>query len=151
MAGPGVPAGKKIGGQAQLIDIMPTILDLCGADVPSDINGKSLLPLLKGTASAEREFAFAEADKDNDAPNIKRAIRSNTHKLYYDVRTGNEELYDILDDPGEQKNLIDSRPEVARRLRENLNSWMSGRKGNPKTVPLTEDEMQELRSLGYLR
>lgn len=117
IAGPGIPAGRIREEQVQLIDVMPTILDLCDAGAPASLEGKSLVPLILGEDAEWTEIAFAEADHKNVKHDIKRAVRTDRYKLYYDRHTKEEELYDLALDPGEQRNVIQSRPEVARSLR----------------------------------
>jgi arylsulfatase A-like enzyme len=151
VVGPGVPSGRQVEEQVQLIDLAPTILEVCGLKIPGGMEGASLLPLIQGTTAGWRPYAFAEADKDNEEYDLKRAIRTREFKLYFDRRSKEEELYDLAADPAEQADILDSRGDVAEVLRKELGTWMSTGRGQPERIVLTDREREELRSLGYLR
>jgi arylsulfatase A-like enzyme len=150
VVGPGIPAGKRIEEQVQLIDVMPMILDACGIRPPREIEGKSLLPLISGDAADWEQVAFAEADKDNEKPDIKRAVRTEKYKFYYDRLTGEEYLFDLSLDPAETESILDAEPELGKMHREQLREWMDTKRGNPKKIVFTESEKELLRALGYL-
>jgi arylsulfatase A-like enzyme len=150
IAGPGVPEGKLVTRQVQLIDIMPTILDLCRVPIPPEAQGQSMFPLMRQDDAEWTDLAFMEADWRNQKHDIKRAVRTDRFKLYYDRYSGHEELYDLLSDPGEQQNIIESHPEVAESLREKLKEWMATERGRPSRIELSEKEKESLRALGYL-
>ncbi|GAB4340072.1 MAG: sulfatase [Candidatus Abyssubacteria bacterium] len=151
MKGPGIAAGKRVEQQVQLIDIAPTILALCGENPPASLQGRSLLPLLGQNVPEWPEHAFVEADWRNEKHDIKRAVRTNGYKLYYDRLTGEEELYDLEKDPAEQVNILGEQPDVAEALRQRLREWMSSPRGTPQTITLTETEKDQLRALGYMK
>ena len=150
MAGPGVPEGRSVEKQVETIDIMPTILDLCDVEIPSEAQGRSLVPLIRGNLSEWTELAFSEADWRNRKHDIKRAVRTGRHKLYYDRMTGSEELYDLIADPGETRNILAANPEIAERLRKQLKEWMATDRGKPVRIKLNEKEKERLQALGYL-
>jgi arylsulfatase A-like enzyme len=150
MFGPGVPAGKIVEKQVEIIDIMPTILELCGAKAPPNMQGRSLLPLITQDDPEWTELAFAEADWKNEVYDVKRAVRAGRYKLYYDRRTKEEYLYDLLLDPGEKINVIDTHPDIAVSLRRKLKEWMATERGKPVPMELTEGEKERLRALGYM-
>lgn len=150
VTGPGIPAGKSIEEQVQLIDVMPMILDVCRIKAPGEIEGKSLLPLISGDAVDWEQVAFAEADKDNKKIDIKRAIRTDKYKFYYDRLTGEEYLFDLTLDPAEKESILASEPELAKMHREKLEKWMGTKRGTPKKIVFTENERELLRALGYL-
>jgi arylsulfatase A-like enzyme len=82
-----------------LIDLGPTILDAAGIDIPTYLEGRSLLPYLRGEAIKPRDFVFCE-------DNYQIMMRSQTHKLvYYIGQPENGELYDLQADPHELDNL----------------------------------------------
>jgi len=150
IAGPGIPSGRLVKKQVELIDVMPTILELCGAKVPPEVEGRSLLPLLAQEQGDWTEIAFAEADHKNEEHDVKRAIRTKRYKLYYDRLTKREELYDIILDPAERQNIVEQRPDVAKILRAKLKDWMNTKRGHAATITLSEKEKDRLRALGYL-
>lgn len=150
VVGPGIPAGKRIDEEVQLIDVLPLILDACHIKPPRGIEGESLLPLISGTAINWKQIAFAEADKDNAKEDIKRAMRTNNYKFYYDRLTGEEDLFDLSLDPAETKSVLEENPDMAKMYRDQLRLWMNTKRGNPKKISFTENEKELLRALGYL-
>lgn len=94
----------------QNIDHAPTFLEIAGAKVPSDIQGESYLPLLKGNHPKNwRQSLYYHFYEFPGEHAVKRhyGIRTERYKLihfYHDIDTW--ELYDLKNDPGEMKNLI---------------------------------------------
>jgi arylsulfatase A-like enzyme len=95
----------------QNIDYAPTILDIAGAKIPESMQGKSLKPLITGKQKdIGRKYLYYhyyEFVRDHTViPHI--AVRSDTHKLIYFYTVNEWQLYDLVKDPGEQKNLVAS-------------------------------------------
>ena len=97
-AGPGVVEGQVCGKPAELLDIYPTLLDLCGLPEKEGLEGRSLMPQLKD-ADAPREFP---AITTHNAGN--HGVRSEDWR-YIVYADGSEELYDMKNDPNEWTNL----------------------------------------------
>ncbi len=101
--------GTKIPAIVANIDIAPTFLALAGAPIPSAIQGKSLLPVLKNNKSKVRTELFCEYFLEAQFPRTPswRAIRSERYKyVHYPELQGADEFYDLQKDPGEMKNII---------------------------------------------
>jgi len=97
------------------VDIAPTILDLADVDVPSKMQGKSMLKALgKGTESWRKDWLYEYYEYPNpESVKPNRGIRTQTHKLIHYYNTPEEfELYDLVNDPGEKRNLYGD-PSVA--------------------------------------
>jgi arylsulfatase A-like enzyme len=93
-----------------LLDIVPTILDLAGAAVAPELSGRSLLPVLHNPqAAAPHDHVFASWHR----PGL-RLIRSVEWK-YILHENGEEELYNLAEDPAETKNLASHPPAAATR------------------------------------
>jgi arylsulfatase A-like enzyme len=96
----------------QNLDFAPTFLDLAGITVPADMQGQSLVPLLKGENPADlRKSIYYHYYEYPGAHMVKRhyGIRNDRYKLihfYYDIDAW--ELYDLKNDPHELNNLIDN-------------------------------------------
>ena len=121
-----LPAGRKTDEMVELVDVLPTLLELAGKPKPPDLHGRSLVDLLRGKPDAKgRETVFSEYLENEEA-----MIRSDRYKLI--VGTGRRhrldgyetgrplpgpyrKLFDVADDPGETKNLVD-RPDLASTL-----------------------------------
>ncbi|MEZ6130201.1 MAG: sulfatase [Planctomycetaceae bacterium] len=114
-AGPGIAAGGRCEQPAELLDMYPTLNDLCGLPQPAGLEGHSLLPQLQD-ASAVREWpAITTHNHDN------HGIRT-TDWRYIHYADNSEELYNMRHDPNEWRNLA-SDPQYATIL-EQHRSWI---------------------------
>jgi N-acetylglucosamine-6-sulfatase len=115
------------------IDLAPTLLSLGGVPVPSSVQGRSLVPLLKGERPPWRSSLLIEYYSDTVFPRIVqmgyKAVRTRQWKyIDYLELEGMDELYDLAADPFEMRNVIDlpaavdalgmMRKEMARLLQE---------------------------------
>jgi arylsulfatase A-like enzyme/tetratricopeptide (TPR) repeat protein len=157
IAGPGPLArGRIVDAQAGLTDVLPTVLDLMGWPPQKDLPGRSLAPMMTrpgaGREGSERALyieSMAPLLGRNWAP--LRGVRTSEWK-YIDAPTA--ELYDLKADPGESVNIHDSRPEVVRRLRGEMQAVIKRQAAlPPDTAPgpaVDLEARQKLQSLGYL-
>lgn len=76
----GLPAGVRHEGLTSHVDILPTLFDLMGVDVPDHVQGENLAPCLRGEAENERKYVFAEKNVTNFF-DPSRMVRSRCHKL----------------------------------------------------------------------
>lgn len=97
-----LPQGKVVGAPAMNMDIFPTLCDLCGLPKPRGLEGSSLLSVLKGTDEGRDRIALSENYRDGYAG---RMIRTAKWKYFF-YTDGEEYLYDLQADPGEESNLI---------------------------------------------
>jgi len=109
-----LPKGKVINAPVCLEDIMPTILDMAGIDIPESVDGKSMLPLLNGQEAEWRPFLHIE-----HAPKF-HALTDGKEKYIWSADTGSEQLFDLINDPRECHDLAPL-PEKA----EKLSMWRS--------------------------
>lgn len=112
--GPGVPVGKRVGDPVSTLDLGPTFMDYGGAQPLQVQHGASLRPLLE-SADARRTFALNEWGLLPGRVGVAlelRTVRTRTHKMTVDLRSGAGELYDLVADPWELTNLFDA-PEAA--------------------------------------
>ena len=110
--------GKRISKLVQSIDIMPTVLDIAGIDVPHQAQGKSLLGLMAGAVvSSPHEYIFSE--------NLgEKSIRSDEWKFFIDSY-GKKTLFNLRFDPKERYNVYSENIPVAKELEAELNKWKS--------------------------
>ena len=81
---PGVIApGRSTAALVELIDVVPTVLELCGVDVPANVQGRSLAPLLRGEAECHRDHVISEY-----ADNAEAMVRTDRWKLIHWRGTG---------------------------------------------------------------
>ena len=98
-AGPGIRAGQRCPRPAELLDIYPTLIELCGLPPRSDLEGVSLRPQLENSSTARVRPAITTHNQGN------HAVRSE-HWRYIRYADGTEELYDERTDPNEWTNLV---------------------------------------------
>jgi N-acetylglucosamine-6-sulfatase len=102
------------------IDVAPTLLELAGVSPPATVQGRSLVPLLKGLDREWRRSFLIEYYSDRVFPRIQKmgykAVRTARWKyIHYVELDGMDELYDLKADPYEMRNIIDRR-DAARAL-----------------------------------
>lgn len=93
--GPGVPRGARSSEPVEILDVMPTLLDLLGAPLPKGNQGISLVPAMKGGKA--REITYMQGRQN-------RIIRTKAAKYAY-WNDGSEILFDLERDPDEYRNV----------------------------------------------
>ena len=119
MAGPGVPRGERTAAPSSHLDLMPTLLELAGVEVPGvDRDGRSLVPVLEGRC-LERQERFLEFHPRIDARVYNHSIVTGGWRLtlYPNGEPGWGELFDLEADPGEHENLFNDGAHRTRRDR----------------------------------
>jgi arylsulfatase A-like enzyme len=135
LALPGVvPAKKRVTQQVQTTDILPTLLELLGIDVPKEIDGVSLRPLWSDAAVAERpaviEGRGAVSIIDGRWHYIQRSPIARHLQLGSVDFEKALELYDLSNDPGERQDVSAQHPDEVSRLRSILHSRLAARAAN---------------------
>jgi len=151
---PNGPRGQVIRQQVRLLDLMPTILDLCGCPLPSGLMGASLVPLwTEREAEYEGGAAICEMRRD---PWHRIAVRTEAFKYIWDSKRPNQpELYDLRADPGEKQNVSDHYPQEVSRFQASVDAHL---RRVAETEPVTtapepefdEEVTRRLRDLGYI-
>lgn len=98
------PSGKAITEFVSTVDILPTILEICGIRRPDYLDGKSLLPLIEGRKRKWRESIYFEWNSDGKIFYTLRGIRNKNFKFIYSP-FNKWEVYNIKKDPYEMNNL----------------------------------------------
>jgi choline-sulfatase len=162
----GLPRGKRVGAMTDEIDVLPTVCDLLGLELPHDegergkIDGTSLLPLVRGEADAVREFSFAENGTHLSIQDarlkliVPRAMLDEEGWAAGLAGRGDKpRLYDLVLDPAEEHDVAAGRPGDADRLAKALRAW-SASLPIPLHDTLPSDRNREnqkllFRRLGY--
>ncbi|MBI4803539.1 MAG: sulfatase [Elusimicrobia bacterium] len=141
--------GARIPAQAQLIDIMPTVLELLAVPVNKEAQGVSLVPLIAGGKPEKdfNRFVYSEAGFH------KWAVRAGEWKLIYE--SGKYELFDLVNDRSETENLAEKNPAVVYELAQELMSWRrrtrTAKSPDDTRVTLTGEMKRKLKEAGYWR
>lgn len=106
-----VPRGALVNGMVQNIDYAPTILELCGVEVPSDVQGQSFVPLIQGNEPKDwrEDGLYYHYYEYPGAHSVRRheGVRTAQYKLmhFYGHDIDRWELYDLQSDQHEMHNL----------------------------------------------
>ncbi len=106
--------GQALTRQARTVDLMPTILDLAGLEIPPGLDGISLVPWIEGGEDGPAPPAWSYAGW----PNRGLSLRLDNAQAYllndapWPAICGHEEYYRLLEDPGQLRNLVATDPEV---------------------------------------
>jgi arylsulfatase A-like enzyme len=134
--------GSIIDRQVRHIDLLPTLLDYLGKKSSSS-SGASLLRLLENPSANFPQFAVSEFEETI-------ALRSQNSK-YIRFNDTKAEFYDLIHDPDEKKNLMNSRQTETGNFREIAAKIIFLRSKNVgKEVTVDEKTVEELKALGYL-
>ncbi len=142
------PRIGRIEKTVSLVDLMPSTLKLID---PSYSASRSVFPDSKGNLSDLPVFSQTRRWRDLDA------MYEGPWKLVYDRKTHRPLLYNLETDPGERRNVAQDHPKRLAKMREELDLWkkalgVGASKVSGQVAPtLTGEEMEKLRSLGYIR
>jgi arylsulfatase A-like enzyme len=125
-----LPAGRRVGGYNQHKDLAPTLLELAGIDRPAALasDGRSLLPMVRGeVASHESELYITECTWMR-----KHGWRTPEWKLIVALEPDFHfkpavELYNLVQDPGENVNLAEREPDLVAFLRARMEAFIARR------------------------
>ncbi len=145
--------GRVVGDAVSHVDILPTVLSIVGREVPSEVQGVDLLPLILGRERASPREVYTESYYSlyhyNWAP--LRSIRTESAKF---IETTNPELYVLAEDANEENNVLLQNRDLARSLRDRLLVYARGLKSTGDRTghrpDLDTETLAQLRALGYL-
>ena len=128
--GPGVVPGGTCDHVVCLEDLMPTVLELADCDIPGTVDGSSLVPILRGeTQELDREFLHGEHATCYSYEQANHFLTDGKMKYIWYPCDGTEQLFDLVGDPYEARNLA-AVPEYGKdvaRWREQLIACLRGR------------------------
>lgn len=154
LAGPGVPAGRRVDSLARTVDLEPTILELLGLPPAEGLDGRTLSPLWSGREPDDR-VAYMEALTPvlNFGWAPLRALRTASWKV---IDSPRPEAYDEAHDPEESRNLAGAgaeEPAPARELATKLAGYAASdpfEHGEQQPGQVPQETRQKLAALGYL-
>ncbi|MFX0194687.1 MAG: sulfatase-like hydrolase/transferase [Candidatus Hodarchaeota archaeon] len=137
-----------------VIDIMPTVLDVLGYEIPENVSGQSLFRFKPCNERIIISESFANEHFFRWNPSfdrIERAIFSGTFK-YINSTKGKRELYNLSKDPSEKNNLYKSDNVVAKELEMRLEQWLHTTVAEyGSSTKLDKASHDRLKSLGYIK
>ena len=159
-----VPPGTVVPETVQTLDMMPTLLELTGLPLPTQVQGQSLVPLLSGAGGWKRRPAISERHR----PTWDREPKPGDTESYSIVHEGYRlvhnftrpegwleyELFDHVEDPLNLNDIAADHPEIVADLTKKLELWklwaeahqLDGAGGGAE---LSAEEQAELEALGY--
>lgn len=155
---------RRVTADVRSIDIFPTLCEVLGIEAPRGLRGRSLVPLLEGEALPPLP-SFSELVEDRgsrtvgEPMGIAHTVVDGRWKLIRNLRTPARrprptiELYDLSQDPGEQRNVADDQPEVVARLVDLVERWTAASLGLAAPAVDAADVdpkvLAQLEALGY--
>jgi arylsulfatase A-like enzyme len=153
-----IEPGGATSALVELVDVVPTVLELCGAEIPAQVQGRSLAPLLRGESSTHRDLVISEY-----ADNAEAMVRTDRWKLIHcagnrrrrdgyavgrDLPGPSTRLYDLLADPSELRDVagLAENREVVDRLLGVLAAHMKATDPDPASIPESDDPRAILRA-----
>ena len=151
LAGPRIPEGVRVPSLVRTADIAPTVLDWLGLPPFEGVSGVSLAPLLRGESEDLDLIAYGEATRFTATfgyPAL-RFVRRGPWKYIHKV---NPQLFDVVADPAEGKNLAAERPEVVAKLRGELEAMLERAPEPSMDAQMQVDAARaaQLQALGYV-
>jgi arylsulfatase A-like enzyme/Tfp pilus assembly protein PilF len=148
--GPGTPP-SRIAERVHHADVVPTILDLLDLEAPPGLDGRSLVPYLKGEGpEAPVHYAETLSPRLSHGWGELRALYAGPWKYVFGPRP---ELFDLSADPDELDDRVAEEPEVATRMQKALGDYLEARSGGePQRAAAPDaDTRRRLEALGYIQ
>ena len=149
---------QRIERQTRTLDLMPTLLDLCGCPISGDLMGASMKPLWAGDEAADaRAYDASVSVSEMWRGHWHRiAVRTEAFKYIWDSKNPDEAtLFDLQADPHESRNIADQRPDVVADLHDYVAERLRQMEATKPTneaadMMLDEEIIGRLRDLGYV-
>jgi arylsulfatase len=101
----GRPARAVADEVVELRDVMPTVLEIAGVDLPPAVCGRSVLPLMDGVGADWRDYIHGEHCTCYAPEQEMQYVTDGRRKFVWFPRTGEEQFFDLEADPGECRNV----------------------------------------------
>jgi arylsulfatase A-like enzyme/Tfp pilus assembly protein PilF len=148
---PGAASPRAVPGLVNLADLMPTVLQALKIEVPTQVQGRNLLPLMRTKEPGDARGLYAETFLPRLHFNWSE-LRGLETENYHFIDAPKPELYDLSKDPGEIRNLFGEKKAVAEEMRARLAKEIQQYSAGPELAEKTGLDpalMERLKSLGY--
>jgi arylsulfatase A-like enzyme len=146
---PGVSKqGAKNATPVNGIDWYPTLLELCGIEIPKKqkVDGVSLVPVLSGNKIQDRPLYWHYPHYGNQGGEPSSIIMEGDWKLIHYHEDGRDELYHLRNDIGEQNDLMAKEKIRAQQMRKKLDTWLKQTNAKfPQPDPKFDSAKREAR------
>ncbi len=162
-----VEGGQRIAAPVRSLDLYPTLCELLGVEAPAGLQGRSLVPLMRGEATAATEI-YSQHREDpvvrlmGQGSGVMTSLRAGKWKFILNelssqmIEKPRFELYDLEADPRERRNLAGEHPELVREFEAKVLAFQAAHP-TPEQRPAAQAEeemdeavLEELRELGYI-
>jgi len=146
------PAGIRVRGLADLLDLAPTIADVMGVldkgGARDAFEGRTLLPMLFGAPGKDAIVSRTRGEQP------RWSLRDARYKLVYDGKLGTSQIFDVAADPVERRDLAADDPFLAALYRQTLDRLLLEMKPDTGRAAaereLNPEQLENLRALGYV-
>jgi arylsulfatase A-like enzyme len=139
-------AGRRVKSMVRHVDVLPTVAELVGGETPMAIHGGSFLPLLRGEYVPVAEYSIAEGD-------FCKSLNKGNWKIMYVDSTDSYQLFDLAADPKGLVDVSERYPRKTAELKAIVEDYLARveelQTGEHKE--LSEDQIRELKALGYIQ
>ncbi len=145
------PEGLSVKSRVNLIDILPTLLEMYGMNVSAEVQGKSLASMLEGKEERTERTFYVESMYGKESLGWAPLTGIIDGPFKY-ISLPEPELYDLSTDPQEKNNLFARETNTARALDEKLKSYMLEYSAPDRDSrrELSAEDRRRLESLGYI-
>lgn len=121
--------GSVVQNQIGSVDIFPTILEVLGIEVPTDLDGRSLLPLIRGEDEPRPSGVWSYAGYENRGISLRvdNQVKYIMNNAAIPGISGSEEFFQLSNDPEEHRNMALEDPDTCREMRHRLSTYYRSR------------------------
>lgn len=150
----GLASGRVVETPVSTLDVLPTVLETCGVEVPGDLDGRSLLNLMRGHDDGA---SLLVSERGASPEDFTKTLIEWPWKLMVAKKDGRAEyrLFHLEDDPGEIHDVSGRHRDVVEHLRERMwtlhdpESPLLEVAGEERPATLDKADQDKLRALGY--
>ncbi len=146
----GIAGGRRVDDVVGLIDLFPTLAAWGGTDA-TGAEGKDLSPVIAGDGSGGTPLVFSSAVRNN--PQMW-SLTAGVYKLIVNGSAQRSVMFDVVENPEETRSVAATRAKEFDELRATLDEILKAQEGQdlftPTSRPISDEQLERLRSLGYI-